>query len=78
LADGFSFTEGPVWHPDGFLLFSDPNLNVIYRYNPINKNVTITSNAIIEPNKVIRIKGEVGPAPEVGTPVNNAGAPINN
>jgi gluconolactonase len=41
LADGFSFTEGPVWHPDGFLLFSDPNLNVIYRYNPLNKNVTI-------------------------------------
>ncbi len=41
LADGFSFTEGPVWHPDGFLLFSDPNLNVIYRYNPVNKNVTI-------------------------------------
>jgi gluconolactonase len=41
LADGFSFTEGPVWHPDGFLLFSDPNLNVIYRYNPINKNITI-------------------------------------
>jgi gluconolactonase len=41
LADGFSFTEGPVWHPDGFLLFSDPNLNVIYRYNPLNKNITI-------------------------------------
>jgi gluconolactonase len=41
LADGFSFTEGPVWHPDGFLLFSDPNMNVIYRYNPINKNITI-------------------------------------
>ncbi|MFN0080962.1 MAG: SMP-30/gluconolactonase/LRE family protein [Ferruginibacter sp.] len=41
LADGFSFTEGPVWHPDGFLLFSDPNMNVIYRYNPLNKNVTI-------------------------------------
>lgn len=41
LADGFSFIEGPVWHPDGFLLFSDPNLNVIYRFNPLNKNVTI-------------------------------------
>jgi len=38
----------------------------------------IISNAINEPNKVIRIKGEVGPAPEVGTPVNNAGAPTNN
>lgn len=23
LASGFKFTEGPVWHPDGYLLFSD-------------------------------------------------------
>jgi gluconolactonase len=41
VAEGFSFTEGPVWHPDGFLLFSDPNTNSIYRYDPDNKNVTI-------------------------------------
>ena len=41
VADGFSFTEGPVWHPDGYLLFSDPNSNVIYRYNPQNHNVTV-------------------------------------
>jgi gluconolactonase len=41
VADGFSFTEGPVWHPDGYLLFSDPNTNVIYRYNPANHNVTV-------------------------------------
>jgi gluconolactonase len=41
VADGFSFTEGPVWHPDGFLLFSDPNTNTIYRYNPVNHNVTV-------------------------------------
>ncbi len=33
LADGFQFTEGPVWSPDGFLLFSDPNTNVIYRWS---------------------------------------------
>jgi gluconolactonase len=32
IADGFDFTEGPVWSPEGFLLFSDPNRNVIYRY----------------------------------------------
>lgn len=25
LAGGFLFTEGPVWHPDGYLLFSDCN-----------------------------------------------------
>ncbi|MEO8766417.1 MAG: SMP-30/gluconolactonase/LRE family protein [Ginsengibacter sp.] len=41
VAEGFSFTEGPVWHPDGYLLFSDPNTNVIYRYNPQNHNVTV-------------------------------------
>ncbi|MCI0408285.1 MAG: SMP-30/gluconolactonase/LRE family protein [Acidobacteria bacterium] len=33
LADGFLFTEGPVWHPDGHLLFSDPNRNTIYRWS---------------------------------------------
>ncbi|OQP57242.1 gluconolactonase [Niastella vici] len=41
VADGFSFTEGPVWHPDGFLLFSDPNTNTIYRYDPADHNVTV-------------------------------------
>ncbi|MCI0348940.1 MAG: SMP-30/gluconolactonase/LRE family protein, partial [Acidobacteriales bacterium] len=33
LAEGFKFTEGPVWVRDGkYLLFSDPNDNKIYRY----------------------------------------------
>jgi gluconolactonase len=31
LAEGFKFTEGPVWVPSGdYLLFSDPNSNTIY------------------------------------------------
>ena len=34
LAGGFIFTEGPVWVPDGYLLFSDPNANIIYRWTP--------------------------------------------
>jgi len=35
LADGFKFTEGPVWVPSGgYLLFSDPNSNIIYKYVP--------------------------------------------
>jgi gluconolactonase len=34
LADGFLFTEGPVWVPEGYLLFSDPNANTIYRWSP--------------------------------------------
>lgn len=41
LATGFQFTEGPAWHPDGFLVFSDPNTNVIYAYKPENGNVEI-------------------------------------
>lgn len=41
LATGFQFTEGPAWHPDGFLVFSDPNTNVIYSYHPDNGNVAI-------------------------------------
>jgi gluconolactonase len=41
LAEGFQFTEGPVWHPDGFLLFSDPNTNTIYRYTPEDGNVSV-------------------------------------
>jgi gluconolactonase len=33
LAEGFLFSEGPVWSPEGFLLFSDPNANTIYRWS---------------------------------------------
>lgn len=34
VATGFVFTEGPVWHPDGFLIFSDPGGNRQYRVTP--------------------------------------------
>jgi gluconolactonase len=35
LAEGFKFTEGPIWVRDGgYLLFSDPNNNTIYKYTP--------------------------------------------
>ena len=36
LAEGFKFTEGPIWTGDG-LLFSDPNSNVIYKYSKDGK-----------------------------------------
>lgn len=36
LAEGFKFTEGPVWTVEG-LLFSDPNANAIYRYSKEGK-----------------------------------------
>ncbi len=36
LAEGFKFTEGPIWvnRDGGYLLFSDPNANTIYKYTP--------------------------------------------
>lgn len=34
VAEGFGFPEGPVWHPDGFLLFSDIHAGIIYRLLP--------------------------------------------
>ena len=36
VAEGFKFTEGPVWVGDG-LLFSDPNANTIYKYSKDGK-----------------------------------------
>jgi len=41
LAGGFLFTEGPIWVRDGsYLLFSDPNNNLIYRWSE-NEGVSI-------------------------------------
>jgi gluconolactonase len=34
VAGGFQFLEGPVWHPDGFLLFSDIPASRIYQFRP--------------------------------------------
>ncbi len=41
VAAGFEFTEGPVWSPDGALLFSSPNTNSIYRLDPELEKVTL-------------------------------------
>ena len=34
IATGFQFTEGPVWHPDGYLLFSDIPGHRIMKWTP--------------------------------------------
>lgn len=35
---GFQFTEGPLWIPDGFLLFSDIPADTIYKFEPGKKH----------------------------------------
>ena len=32
IGHGFKFTEGPLWHPNGFLLFTDIPANTVYRW----------------------------------------------
>ena len=34
ILSGFQFTEGPIWIPEGFLLFSDIPANTIYKHEP--------------------------------------------
>ncbi len=37
LSGGFKFTEGPVWHPSGFLLFSDIPTDTLYKWTTDGK-----------------------------------------
>jgi len=41
LADGFVFTEGPLWHPDGFYYFVDVRASMLYRMVPGQKPVLV-------------------------------------
>ena len=71
----------PEWSKEPIAPGATGSIRVKYdtkRPGPINKSVTIDSNAINAPSKVIKIVGEVGPAPEGGMPTNNTGAPIGN
>jgi len=71
----------PDWPKEPILPGKSAEIKVKYdttRQGAINKSVTITSNAVNEPTKVIQIKGEVGAKPESGAPVIKAGAPVNN
>jgi gluconolactonase len=45
VAAGFVFTEGPVWSPDGALLFSSPNTNAIYRWHPSGRVTVFRSKS---------------------------------
>jgi gluconolactonase len=45
LATGFVFTEGPLWHPDGYWLFVDVRANLIYRLRPGGQPEIIRDNS---------------------------------
>jgi len=75
----------PTCEPNPILPGESTSISVKYdtkRSGPINKSVTINSNAVNEPVKVVRIKGTVeadpnAPSPS-GVPVKEAGGAPNN
>ena len=44
LATGFVFTEGPLWHPDGFYYFVDVRSSVLYRIAPGKPHEVVREN----------------------------------
>ena len=57
LAEGFDFTEGPVWiQAQNSLLFSDPNKNKIYRYSSNGDLSVFRENSGYAGADVIRYK----------------------
>lgn len=76
----------PTCEPNPILPGESTSISVKYdtkRSGPINKSVTINSNAVNEPVKVVRIKGNVEADPNApsqsGMPMkDNGGAPTNN
>ncbi len=68
----------PSWPKEPIAPGATGEIKVKYdtrRTGPINKTVTITSNAVNSPTVILRIKGTVKPKPSSGVPVNKAGAP---
>ena len=70
----------PSWPKEPLAPGMTASITVKYdtkRPGAINKSVTITSNAVNTPVKVVRIKGNIEPKPTSGAPV-QTGGPANN
>ena len=70
----------PEWPSEPIAPGATADITVKYdtkRVGPINKSVTITSNAGNEPRKVVRIKGNIKAKPSGSAPI-NSGGPTNN
>jgi hypothetical protein len=70
----------PSWPKEPIAPGATAKITVKYdtkRPGAINKSVTITSNAVNEPTKTVRIKGNIKAKPTSGMPV-QSGGPANN
>jgi gluconolactonase len=60
LAGGFEFTEGPVWHPGQYFLFSDTPANCIYQLFPDGTINTYLQNSGLNHNNTEKLSHQVG------------------
>lgn len=51
IVTGLQFTEGPQWHPDGYLVFSDVNGNKIYKWSE-EKGLSVFMSGVGNPNGI--------------------------
>lgn len=58
IATGFVFTEGPVWHPNGYLVFSDPGGDTQWKLTP-GKNPVLIRRGESPDGSTIDIKGRL-------------------
>jgi gluconolactonase len=59
LATGFGFTEGPLWHPDGYLLFVDVSRNLILRLVPGDEPEVVRENSAGSNGLTFDLKGRL-------------------
>ena len=60
LATGFVFTEGPLWHPDGYLLFVDIRRSQIFRLVPGGEPELARENSGESNGMTFDLRGQAG------------------
>lgn len=60
LASGFQFTEGPVWHPEQHLLFSDTPANKIWQLSPDNETLVYLDKSGCNHDDTTYLSDQVG------------------
>ncbi len=59
LATGFGFTEGPLWHPEGYWLFVDIRRNLIHRLAPGGRPEIVRENSGSSNGMTFDLKGRL-------------------
>ncbi|HUE80505.1 MAG TPA: SMP-30/gluconolactonase/LRE family protein [Pyrinomonadaceae bacterium] len=80
IASGFEFVEGPVWHPDGYLLFVDFPQSRIMKWHPnegisIHREPTNGANGLVIDREGNVLACETGPPGRISR-TGHEGAPV--